>query len=360
MERGKANGGHGHVCPPEDGVSFARRTVPRGAATGCGSGYVAACPSACRATWRVLSRPSPPRGRRTATPRGLGSARSALRHIRRGHASDVEQMRGKLERQRSDWTTRRQPAAAIRPRQRCLGSLPAARASQPAGSPGFDMAGKTGTANIAIDGHYSDSAYVASFIGMVPTDHPRLVVAVVVNQPHGSIYGGSAGRRASLRSGARRNSEVRHSPPDDLLESRRGHYSNSSTSRFLANLSPLTWALRALRASTLPNVSTAGIAHDLALVAGSGGGAASDLRGVPVVRAATGAWHRSARDLLSRGAASIRVGRGTAHAYPCRDGAAACEWPGVAARPCAARGPEPPPRRPRPPAPDRPRARPSR
>jgi cell division protein FtsI (penicillin-binding protein 3) len=57
--------------------------------------------------------------------------------------------------------------------------------------PGYDMAGKTGTANIAIDGHYSDSAYVASFIGMVPTNHPRLVVAVVVNQPHGSIYGGS-------------------------------------------------------------------------------------------------------------------------------------------------------------------------
>ena len=57
--------------------------------------------------------------------------------------------------------------------------------------PGYDMAGKTGTANIAINGHYSDSAYVASFIGMVPTDHPRLVVAVVVNQPQGSIFGGS-------------------------------------------------------------------------------------------------------------------------------------------------------------------------
>jgi cell division protein FtsI (penicillin-binding protein 3) len=57
--------------------------------------------------------------------------------------------------------------------------------------PGYDMAGKTGTANIAINGHYSNSAYVASFIGMVPTDHPRLVVAVVVNQPQGSIYGGS-------------------------------------------------------------------------------------------------------------------------------------------------------------------------
>jgi cell division protein FtsI (penicillin-binding protein 3) len=56
---------------------------------------------------------------------------------------------------------------------------------------GYDMAGKTGTANIAIDGHYSDSAYVASFIGMVPTEDPKLLVAVVVNQPQGSIYGGS-------------------------------------------------------------------------------------------------------------------------------------------------------------------------
>jgi cell division protein FtsI (penicillin-binding protein 3) len=56
---------------------------------------------------------------------------------------------------------------------------------------GYDMAGKTGTANIAVGGHYSNSAYVASFIGMVPTDHPKLVVAVVVNQPQGSIFGGS-------------------------------------------------------------------------------------------------------------------------------------------------------------------------
>jgi cell division protein FtsI (penicillin-binding protein 3) len=56
---------------------------------------------------------------------------------------------------------------------------------------GWDMAGKTGTANIAVDGKYSDSEYVASFIGMVPTNDPKLLVAVVVDQPQGSIYGGS-------------------------------------------------------------------------------------------------------------------------------------------------------------------------
>ena len=57
--------------------------------------------------------------------------------------------------------------------------------------PGYDMAGKTGTANIAINGRYSNSEYVASFVGMVPVDHPRLLGLVVVDQPHGGIYGGS-------------------------------------------------------------------------------------------------------------------------------------------------------------------------
>ncbi|HLI61657.1 MAG TPA: penicillin-binding protein 2 [Solirubrobacteraceae bacterium] len=57
--------------------------------------------------------------------------------------------------------------------------------------PGYDLAGKTGTANVAVDGRYSKSQYVASFIGMVPAADPKLVVAVVVDDPHGNIYGGS-------------------------------------------------------------------------------------------------------------------------------------------------------------------------
>jgi cell division protein FtsI/penicillin-binding protein 2 len=57
--------------------------------------------------------------------------------------------------------------------------------------PGWDLAGKTGTASMVVNGAYSDTKYVASFIGMVPTSAPRLVVAVVVDQPNGSIFGGS-------------------------------------------------------------------------------------------------------------------------------------------------------------------------
>ena len=57
--------------------------------------------------------------------------------------------------------------------------------------PGYDLAGKTGTANIVVNGKYSNSEYVASFIGMVPASNPKLVVAIVVDQPHGNFFGGS-------------------------------------------------------------------------------------------------------------------------------------------------------------------------
>ncbi len=83
------------------------------------------------------------------------------------------------------------PTTASELRDMLRGVLADGGTASGAAIPGYDMAGKTGTANIAIDGGYSDSAYVASFIGMVPTDHPRLVVAVVVDQPQGSIFGGS-------------------------------------------------------------------------------------------------------------------------------------------------------------------------
>ena len=56
---------------------------------------------------------------------------------------------------------------------------------------GYQLAGKTGTAQKA-DGYggYSDSAYVASFVGFAPARDPRLLVAVAVDEPQGEYYGG--------------------------------------------------------------------------------------------------------------------------------------------------------------------------
>jgi cell division protein FtsI/penicillin-binding protein 2 len=59
--------------------------------------------------------------------------------------------------------------------------------------PGYQLAGKTGTAN-KIDQathEYSKTAFVASFIGFAPASKPKLLCAVVVDEPQsGSIYGG--------------------------------------------------------------------------------------------------------------------------------------------------------------------------
>ena len=57
--------------------------------------------------------------------------------------------------------------------------------------PGYKLAGKTGTAEKP-DGHggYSKSKFVASFIGYAPARNPRLLVAVMVDEPKGEIYGG--------------------------------------------------------------------------------------------------------------------------------------------------------------------------
>jgi len=55
--------------------------------------------------------------------------------------------------------------------------------------PGYTTAGKTGTAQMVENGAYSPGSYVASFIGMVPYEHPRYVVYVKVEKPQGAIYG---------------------------------------------------------------------------------------------------------------------------------------------------------------------------
>ncbi|MEO8801446.1 MAG: penicillin-binding transpeptidase domain-containing protein [Polyangiaceae bacterium] len=58
--------------------------------------------------------------------------------------------------------------------------------------PGFRVAGKTATAQ-KVDpgtGRYSSDKYTSSFVGFVPAEHPRLVVAVVLDEPMIGHYGG--------------------------------------------------------------------------------------------------------------------------------------------------------------------------
>jgi cell division protein FtsI (penicillin-binding protein 3) len=77
-------------------------------------------------------------------------------------------------------------------RQMLEGVLASGGTASEVSVPGYTLAGKTGTSQVAINGGYSDSRFIASFVGFAPAEHPRLLVAVVVNQPQGgNYYGGT-------------------------------------------------------------------------------------------------------------------------------------------------------------------------
>jgi cell division protein FtsI (penicillin-binding protein 3) len=58
--------------------------------------------------------------------------------------------------------------------------------------PGYTLAGKTGTAQKVVDGKYSDTQFVASFVGFAPADNPQILVSIMVDEPsQGSYYGGA-------------------------------------------------------------------------------------------------------------------------------------------------------------------------
>lgn len=57
--------------------------------------------------------------------------------------------------------------------------------------PGYRIAGKTGTAQRVVNGHYS--GYTASFIGFAPADKPRYVISVTIQAPQGMHWGGVLG-----------------------------------------------------------------------------------------------------------------------------------------------------------------------
>ena len=56
---------------------------------------------------------------------------------------------------------------------------------------GYRIAGKTGTVKKSVDGGYKEDDYMAIFAGIAPVSNPRLVMAVVIDEPtQNGYYGG--------------------------------------------------------------------------------------------------------------------------------------------------------------------------
>lgn len=81
--------------------------------------------------------------------------------------------------------------------------------------PGYRVAGKTGTARLVGAHGYEKHRYNSSFIGIAPASNPRLVVAVVIQDPRGKMYYGgwvSGPVFKNIMEGALRMLNI---PPDD-------------------------------------------------------------------------------------------------------------------------------------------------
>jgi len=55
---------------------------------------------------------------------------------------------------------------------------------------GYRVGGKTGTAQKVVNGRYSSSEHIVSFIGFAPADNPKVVVYIAVDNPKGIQFGG--------------------------------------------------------------------------------------------------------------------------------------------------------------------------
>ena len=84
---------------------------------------------------------------------------------------------------------------------------------------GYRVAGKTGTAHKQENGAYAPDKYLASFVGLAPASAPRLVVAVMIDEPSaGQHYGGTVAAPvfAQIMQGALRLLGVPHDAPLEM------------------------------------------------------------------------------------------------------------------------------------------------
>lgn len=82
--------------------------------------------------------------------------------------------------------------------------------------PGYSVAGKTGTAHKQAGGRYIDE-YVSSFVGLAPASRPRVIVAVMIDEPsQGGYYGGIVA--APVFSAITKNAMLRLGVEPDLLD----------------------------------------------------------------------------------------------------------------------------------------------
>jgi cell division protein FtsI (penicillin-binding protein 3) len=82
---------------------------------------------------------------------------------------------------------------------------------------GYRVGGKTGTAQKIVNGRYSQTSYVGSFVGIAPMSKPRFVIAVMVDDPRGAVHTGGGVAAPTFADLAANALRARNIPPDSSV-----------------------------------------------------------------------------------------------------------------------------------------------
>ena len=131
----------------------------------------------------------------TVTPIGLLTAVSAIAnggellkpHVARAIKTPDGQLIKSLDGQRVRRVVSRDVAQLV---QRMMVGVVREGSGKLAQVPGYQVAGKTGTAQKVVNGRTEKGLYISSFIGFAPVPNPAVVILVSVDEPQGAFYGG--------------------------------------------------------------------------------------------------------------------------------------------------------------------------
>ena len=103
-----------------------------------------------------------------------------------------------------------QPGAAAKMVEALRGVVSEEGTAEAAQVPGYEVAGKTGTARKVVQGNYAEGKYRSSFIGFLPADKPEFLISILVDEPKGKVYYGGKVAGPSFKNIATQVAEQLH------------------------------------------------------------------------------------------------------------------------------------------------------
>ena len=113
---------------------------------------------------------------------------------------------------------------------------------------GWEIAGKTGTAQKYIDGKYSDSEFISNFVGFFPLNEPQILAAIILDEPDAPMHWGGQGAAIAFKRIIKRviNMDDKIRPPEkkqDVLA--RNQYKEQLETEIFKNQLPIFLSTKA-------------------------------------------------------------------------------------------------------------------